>query len=691
MRKTVITSFILGLTLHAIGGNHLTYPAGNASRFIQSASLQGKSGFDKVRRTPVQTPVNDDTLSMSWGYSEDPGNASPLAFGFIKQAICMPSTLAADFAGSEVRSLTVGNPIDYLKYAQTYQMVNPVSEATIWISEALDGEPVASATGQLSTQGLGWSTIEFDTPYTISGDKDLYFGYSYTIEEGNAESWSNNTVWGFVTDFDVPSNENSNFLYSLFTGVTEDGMYPIFSEEPQWMNMSELMNSNACVRAEIYGDNIPIDIVDILQFDMPRWTTTDKEFEITAQIRNKGGNSINKVNMTLALAGQPIQTYEVDIVTDYDYYGNPILGKLNYNDVGIVSAKFKSTEDGNFGYTFTVSPTGAENHGDNFEISNTLLSLTDGFHKNNVVEEGTGTWCGWCVLGIAGMKYMHENYADRGFIGIALHIDDPMEILRPGNVYDFTFDNYNFFPSSYMNRNYWRETEPLPEELEYEFLLAEDTPAVANIQATLSGNSDEKKVKLSADIEFCMNIESADYGVAYTVVENNVGPYVQQNYCAGSSYDYYGYEDEPYQISMTFNEVARNCSHPQPIDNSLPNVVTKGEKYLFSTDIELYDVENLEDYSVIAMVINRETGLIENACIVESPITGINNAISESRETPIAYVENGIIKYIGNNTATIYTIDGHIAGVLSCRESMQLPQGIYMIVDHNRSCKLLVK
>ena len=64
-----------------------------------------------------------------------------------------------------------------------------------------------------------------------------------------------------------------------------------------------------------------------------------------------------------------------------------------------------------------------------------------------LIEEYTGTWCGWCIRGFVGMELMRETFGD-DFIGIAYHNGDAMQITTnyPNNV--------TGFPSAFLERNY---------------------------------------------------------------------------------------------------------------------------------------------------------------------------------------------------------------------------------------------
>ena len=66
----------------------------------------------------------------------------------------------------------------------------------------------------------------------------------------------------------------------------------------------------------------------------------------------------------------------------------------------------------------------------NNQITKTVNVVNEIFPKAVVYEEGTGTWCGWCVRGHVGLKDMYHNHPDGSFIGIAVHNADPMVLTE---------------------------------------------------------------------------------------------------------------------------------------------------------------------------------------------------------------------------------------------------------------------
>lgn len=70
-----------------------------------------------------------------------------------------------------------------------------------------------------------------------------------------------------------------------------------------------------------------------------------------------------------------------------------------------------------------------------FVVVATTVSAETYYPRKIVMEEETGTWCGWCVRGIETIERMHTKYPDN-FIAIALHTSDRMS--NPENYSELT-------------------------------------------------------------------------------------------------------------------------------------------------------------------------------------------------------------------------------------------------------------
>ena len=79
----------------------------------------------------------------------------------------------------------------------------------------------------------------------------------------------------------------------------------------------------------------------------------------------------------------------------------------------------------------------------------TTVSAETYYPRKIVMEEETGTWCGWCVRGIETIERMHTKYPDN-FIAIALHTSDRMS--NPENYSELTA-RLTSVPSCFFNRS----------------------------------------------------------------------------------------------------------------------------------------------------------------------------------------------------------------------------------------------
>ncbi len=631
--------------------------------------------------TMFHAPEADATLSMNWGYCEEIYSAMPMNEGTLKGAIILSKELSEEFAGAKLTSISIATPadantqsIDYENWVYTYD--NPIKKATVWLAEDLESEPFASVEAELGPKGFTWQAIELPEAYVIEKGKQVVIGYTMDIPENNGN------ICPVIADFSSEFYKKlSCWVYTNLLGMNENYEL-IFEGDKKWKDFSSDFG-NLCIRAGLEGDNLPTNKCEIVDYLMPQYVAPGEDLTFMSIIRNTAANDITSIEYTLKIDGMEPQTSTVTMPEAVPYF--------EYSD--ILSNTFKCTTVGNnVAYEIGITAINGEKLDEALAVqTGLLLCIAEGYPKNNVIEEATGTWCGWCVVGYAGMEYMAENYADQGFIGIAVHGGDQMDVMGEGMAYE-TFGNYvEGFPSAYLNRDMTYSLYPSPEDLADEFEYVKDIPAYAKISATISENGgDGLQYKLSTSTEFSGTEENANYMVAYTVMEDDLGPYTQENYCAGTGQDYYGFEDKPAKVRLKFNDVARNCSRPMGIANSLPTSIEKGKAYEYNADLVLDDVKDTNNVRVVAMVINGLTGAIENAVSVKTPYNSVEAV--EDANSAKAYGAEGAIIISGNaDHADVYAIDGrHVASNVK-KEVRGLSAGIYVVVLDGKSVKVCVK
>ncbi len=116
------------------------------------------------------------------------------------------------------------------------------------------------------------------------------------------------------------------------------------------------------------------------------------------------------IDVTFEVAGEDAQVKNIKLQK-----------AIYYGEASEEKAQFVCEQIGTLDYKLYISAVNGEPCDTGYALTGNILSLESGFKRNLVFEEGTGTWCGWCVVGYAGMEYMKETYGDKGFIGIAVH------------------------------------------------------------------------------------------------------------------------------------------------------------------------------------------------------------------------------------------------------------------------------
>lgn len=253
--------------------------------------------------------------------------------------------------------------------------------------------------------------------------------------------------------------------------------------------------------------------------------------------------------------------------------------------------------------------------------------------KRVLVEEGTGTWCGWCVRGIVSMEHMSDTYPE-SWIGVSVHYGDPMANEEWINNLGFLF-----YPNARFMRGISADVGLEIFEESYQQEMSKIAPATLNITST-SLNSATGNISLTAESEFIFGGEG--YRFSAFVIENNVtgddSEWDQSNYYSGGGNGQMGgYEllsDPVPAADMVYNDVARKIIGDfDGVEGSLPAVVEYGEthSYTFETDIDPeWDMDNIE---VVAILLNDQ-GMIVNAA--KSDITvGIDNITDNGVEVNI--------------------------------------------------------
>lgn len=551
----------------------------------------------------------------------------------ISAAIEIPAATAKDFKGDKLTGIRIGfgNATD--------------KEVTIFLTKDLTGTPFYKQVATI-TEVMGWNELTLDEPYEIEGSK-FYIGYSFVTK--------------YSTDYPIGIDFQSNYSRQgdyLAIGRKWDHQGPSFG--------------NICLQAVIEGDNLPQYDVAITDFKIPPFVQFGEEFEATGQIVNNGARTVTSLGLGCSYNGVAVEgatiTLESASVAPGEWASFTVSG-LKGDTEGLDLPVMLTLTD--------VNGETDEQPGDN-KASSIITCLVSGFTRNVVVEEWTGTWCGYCPVGIVGMTYMRENYADKGFIGIAVHggdINEPMLCSSYSELLNRYGSNY---PGCLMDRTL--SLYPSKQVLEAYFKQQVEIPTYARVALTADYSlAHPGQIVVDADVEFTLDMEDAPFKLAFVITEDNVGPYKQNNYYAGGKNGPLdGWEKYPASYSMEFNDVARLIQDCFGINESLPANIVKGEKYFYSTMLPSSKVTDINNADVVAMVLNTKSGKIVNA--TRFKMTDAAKVATVAEADVAVTGAAGQLQVDGEFAAySVYGVDGKTVAVDVTESSLSLPEGIYIV------------
>lgn len=340
---------------------------------------------------------------------------------------------------------------------------------------------------------------------------------------------------------------------------------------------------------------------ELTGISVDRWALINTNTVLSAEVSNVGGNAITSLEIDWNDGTSHVQTVSVNIA--------PGASATVAHPTNVTYAT--AVEEN---ITVTITAVNATTDGDpsnnaGSALHNTLSQQTD---KAVVIEEGTGTWCGWCPRGEVAMAYMTSTYPN-DFIGIAVHNSDPMT-LAP-------YDNgagISGFPGANVDRTLMGvAVSQTAFETYYNNRVNMGVPA--NIGATVSGVGASVTIDVTAS--FFTPVSAGDFRLAVVISENDVtgttSGYNQANYYSGGTTVMGGYEnlaDPVPAADMVYDHVGRALLGGYDGQaGSVPATIADGTvaNYSFTYTVPGTSVRN--NMYAIAMLIDNATGQIVNA------------------------------------------------------------------------------
>ena len=554
-----------------------------------------------VKKMPAKastiTPADNQ---MWWGYYSENDFAN-VGYGYgqattIDAFIYIPAGTEMVSTSTTIKAVRAWVHSD-IKYATDFK---------IWISrtvpENIDAVDYVQQV-DVSSLSSGVNEIALNTPFMVNGT-DLYVGYTATTS-GSAY---------FIA---VCENPTPNAFFYRRGNSTKD-----YSSD-----------GRLALQILIEGGTYPTNIASVADFGQSV-VLKGQTVNIPVTITNKGKNNIESISYTIATEGS-ITTPETTI---------PI-SSLCYNGDAKIDVPFTSDDDSRkYEKTFTLTKVnGVPNTYSKNTATGSVITVTASPASLPVVEEFTGTWCGYCPYGMVGMKKAYDKYGDNVAL-ISVHDGDVMAISAYSPVVNKFAEG---FPSSRINR----EGENIyPYYLVDYISNASSRATVGTIELAASwADNQQTSIKFDTKTKFVYNDNSGNYGIAFVLVEDGLkgdgNNWAQRNYLSGGSGDddMSFWFNSPDPVSgIEYDDVAvAGWDLLDGISGSVNSVIKADEVQEFSYTGNLTQFNNIQDKTklkAIALLINRANGSIVNAAQVNmaAPTKPLKGDVNEDGKVDVA-------------------------------------------------------
>lgn len=614
-------------------------------------TMYGQSNFVKSNQTvkldvTEKSRTTEDHVALT--YCLDDLNTNGLGLrnpGTLEAAVYFPASKLSRLEGNSIKSIKIAI------------LDTRFSNITVWITSKLGEKNIYSQ--NVPSVVANWNEIELTTPYVIDGSP-IYVGFSGT-------------------------QPNGVYPLSLVGEDIQGGAYIGTGSASSWENLYGGGYGCLSLQCIVTGDNLP-------QLDMslesvePVYGQLGQEFKLSGIVKNNAAKIINSYDVSYQIGSNEAisQTIETTL-------GNNNIETFSID--GVIPM-----EPGEYDLTVTIEKINSLD--DEFVTDNTLNATLNAikfiYPKKIVVEEGTGTWCGWCPRGIVGLEKMHEKYPE-SFIGIAVHNGDPMTVTSYSNSLGAYFSGY---PNSITNRKKKNISDPNFTDLENIYLNEMAIPADIGISLTANFKDEtNSKIVARATTTFGFESTTANYKIAYILMEHKVSGYNQANsYAGGANGPMGGFEKLPASVAIDFNDVARGIYQYNGIAGSIPTTVNENAPITHEYEITIPStIKNKTELELVAILINGKTGEIINADKSEiSPSTSNINQDITTNFVANAFVLNKQLNIEidkeGEFSIDLYTIGGQKVLTkevyISGKSIIQIPaselKGIYLIkINYN--------
>ena len=370
-----------------------------------------------------------------------------------------------------------------------------------------------------------------------------------------------------------------------------------------------------------------------------------KELIVQGSVINTGFPTITSFDLTWSNGADTyVQSYAglsvgLGQTFDFNLDENPVVIANGINNITVTLSNVNGVGDDDA--TDNVGSTSATG----------VIPVSD---RKVVIEEATGTWCGWCPRGAVMLDYVTEQNPDHA-IGIAVHNGDPMVVTEYDDAIGSVIGGY---PSGLADR-YYNNIDPF--HFEKYFIERMATQVPVRVLQDVDFDAATRTATVTTHLQFKQAM-NGDYRVSVVYVEDDVtgttSAYNQVNYYSGGGVGpMAGYENLPGTIpaaQMVYNHVARAIVGGfNGLIGSVPAANAQGDVVNYISEFVVPNNFDVDEMHAISLLIDGSTGEIINA-----------------ESTPIPFASTGV-KDLSNGMITVKMIPNPVEDVARIKLSLK--------------------
>ena len=516
-----------------------------------------------------------------------------------------------------------------------------IPEGGLWIglSFEISGMPEAPDDSEISDEDYyGWWYDDVYMPWLEANEANAYPFFASFADEAQEGTMV------FASNF-------YDELYTYLAEVTGDDEYLEFLGWDDYSDYGYCLALNALIGGDKFLSNAAS-----AEGLGQKYALINSDVTFPLTLTNSGKNGIQ--NFTYEVTVNGTKTEEKTITLE-----NPVEGILKTYKTEVSFNAGSVT--GQKSIKLNVTKINGQPNEIQASVEGSIFVLSETAQRTPLVEEYTGTWCGWCPRGMVGLEKIAEDFKGK-VIPIAIHNGDPMEIDAYTGVIASSISG---FPSMLIDRA--ADVDPYYGSSETSYGVKDDVEAAfqnlaAGTIAVKAAWADKELTRINIETQTKMMYSEAEPSVAigYVVVADGLSgkgrEWAQSNYYSGDEEAAEGdaelmklVEQGEYIIGMEFNHVAVAAwGVEKGVEGSITGAITAGQNVTstFKADlataligtsrlsddptdhVTVADLVAGRDLQVVAILFNKQSGEVINAAEVavagfgEDAIAGIDAA-----------------------------------------------------------------